>query len=236
MQDIVAERAFYDKLFSENPDNEHIVEGYDELYSIAFPDVPRGPVFDLGCGTGGHAIRLAQRGYAVVGVELTRAGIRATRERFRRAGLTGRFVVADVQNLPFPDGAADVAWTSLLLHHFPRLDRLPEELARVTKRQLIAFEPNAKNVLSWFAFNVINPIWGLSSTTKNQRALWPDPLVVRFKEAGFGQAALHYVHRPWRDGVGVFAVVRRVFDGVLSLLPLPYRANKFLMVLARRPQ
>ena len=85
MQDIVAERAFYDKLFSENPDNEHIVEGYDELYSVAFPELPRGPIFDLGCGTGGHAIRLAKRGYAVVAVELTRAGIRAARERFRRA-------------------------------------------------------------------------------------------------------------------------------------------------------
>jgi hypothetical protein len=58
-------------------------------------------------------------------------------------------------------------WSSLLLHHFPKLDRLPEELARITKDRLAAVEPNAGNVLSWFAFNVVNVVWGLSTTTRN---------------------------------------------------------------------
>jgi SAM-dependent methyltransferase len=230
MQDLVAERAFYDKLFSENPTNEHITTGYEELHALAFAEPPQGLVIDLGAGTGGHTVRLAQRGYQVLAVELTRPGIRAARERLRRAGLPGLFVVGDAECLPFRDGAADITWTSLLLHHFPRLDRLPAELRRVTRRRVIAFEPNAQNPLSWLAFNVVNPVWGLSSTTKNQRSLWPGRLARTFQAAGFRVAALHYVHRGWSDSDSVLGFVRRVFDGATSWLPERMRANKFLVI------
>ena len=50
MQDLVAERDFYDKLFAEKPENEHIVAGYEELHDLAFAQKPKGPVLDLGCG------------------------------------------------------------------------------------------------------------------------------------------------------------------------------------------
>lgn len=234
MQDLVAERAFYDKLFAENPDNEHITQGYDELYQVAFTRPPNGPVLDLGCGTGGHAVRLARRGYDLVAVELTRPGIRAARERLRREGLRGRFLVADAERLPFRDGAVAVTWTSLLLHHFPKLDRLPAELHRVTRSQVVAFEPNAQNPLSWLAFNVINPLWGLSTTTRNQRSLWPGRLRRTFDRAGFATAKLEYIHRPWADSVGLLSTIRRLFDLLTSWLPLRFRANKFLIIFDKR--
>ena len=230
MQDIVAERAFYDKLFAEKPENEHIVAGYEELHDQAFADPPQGAVLDLGCGTGGHAVRLARRRFDVIAVDLTLGGVRAARERLRREGFTGRFLVADAERLPFREGAVDVTWTSLLIHHFPRLDRLPAELARISRRRVIAFEPNAMNPLSWFAFNVVNPIWGLSSTTRNQRALWPGRLTRVFAGVGLRTSKLHYVHRPWADGEGAMAVVRRVYTALTGWLPLSMRANKFLII------
>jgi SAM-dependent methyltransferase len=235
MQDLNAERRFYDQLFSEKPENEHITSGYDELHDLAFAEPPRGPVLDLGCGTGAHAVRLARRGFDVVAVELTRPGIRAARERMRREGLGGRFLVADAEHLPFRDGAVDVAWTSLLLHHFPSLDHLPAELRRVTRSRVIAFEPNARNPLSWFAFNVVNQIWGLSSTTKNQFALWPGRLSKIFTRAGFRRQALHYIHRPWRDADSLLGVLRRTFELVTAWLPLSIRANKFLVIFEKSP-
>lgn len=232
-QDLVAERAFYDELFGANPENEHITSGYDELHDLAFPTAPEGRVLDLGCGTGAHAVRLSKRGLDVVAVDLSLAGVRAARERFRREGLEGHFLVADAENLPFRSGAFDVLWSSLLLHHFPKLETLPEELARVTTERLVALEPNAQNFLSWFAFNVVNRFWGLSVTTRNQRSLFPRKLNRRMSGAGFRASLIHYVHRAWEDDSGSLKLIRRVHDGITRFLPLRFRANKFLVVYER---
>ena len=230
MQDVVAEKAFYDELFERNPENEHITQGYDELHDAAFPTPPKGRVLDLGCGTGAHAIRLARRGCQVVAADLSLNGVRAARERFRRESLTGLFLVADAEHLPFTDGAMVAVWSSLLLHHFPKLDPLPEELARITTARLVALEPNAHNFLSWFAFNVVNVVWGLSTTTRNQRALFPRRLNHRMARAGFEAESVTYIHRPWQDDSGSLGLVRRVYEGITRLLPLKYRANKFLVL------
>jgi ubiquinone/menaquinone biosynthesis C-methylase UbiE len=233
MQDVVAEREFYDELFESNPENEHITSGYDELHDLAFPTPPEGHVLDLGCGTGAHAIRLARRGFDVVAIDLSLHGVRAARERFRREGLSGHFLVADAENLPLKDGAVDTVWSSLLLHHFPKLDRLPDELNRVTRERVVAMEPNAHNLLSWFAFNVVNVIWGLSTTTRNQRALFPRRLNRRMAQSGLRATLLEFIHRPWRDDSGSLSLIRRSYEALTSVLPLRYRANKFLVVYQR---
>lgn len=232
MQDLAAERAFYDELFARNPENEHITQGYDQLHDLAFAAAPDGAVLDLGCGTGAHAVRIGQRGHAVVAVDLTVGGVRAARERFRRAGLTnGRFLVGDAERLPFRDGEFALTWTSLLLHHFSKLDKLPAELARITRRRLVAFEPNADNALTWFAFNVVNRFWGISGMTRNQKALRPGGLDRVFAPVGLGRTAVQYVDRGWADRMGV---VRRFYATVTKALPLRYRANKFLVIFERR--
>lgn len=230
MQDIAAERAFYDELFSRKPENEHIVGGYDEIHALAMPEVPAGLVLDLGCGTGAHTVRIARRGADVLAVDLTLRGVRAARERLRLEGLAGRFVVADAEHLPLRNGSVLVAWTSLLLHHFPKLDALSRELARTTTGRIVAFEPNAQNALTWFANNVVNRWWGTRVMTPNQRALWPIGLRRRFKRIGFRQTSLHYLHRPWGDRMGW---LRRTYVAVTSWLPMRFRANKFLAIFER---
>ena len=229
-QDWISERAFYDELFSRNPENEHITAGYDELHDMAFAQAPKGRVLDLGCGTGAHAVRLARRGLPVTAVDLSLHGVKAARERFRREGLAGHFVVADAEQLPFRSGSFSVLWSSLLLHHFPKLKQLPDELARVTTGRLVALEPNAHNFLSWFAFNIVNPIVGLSTTTKNQRALFPKRLNRRMSKSGFREERVEYIHRPWRDDSGAMSLVRSIYEGISSLLPMRFRANKFLVL------
>jgi SAM-dependent methyltransferase len=66
---------------------------YDELYAQkdyaaecdliekAVPPAKQRRILDLGCGTGGHAISLAQRGFQVVGVDLSEQMIRIAREK-----------------------------------------------------------------------------------------------------------------------------------------------------------
>jgi len=231
MQDLVAERKFYADLFAKNPENEHITSGYDELHQMALPTIPKGIVIDIGCGTGAHAVRLARRGCDVVAMDLTREGVKGARERFRRENLKGRFVVGDAQHLPFRDRAAEVAWTFLLLHHFPRLDQLPLEIARVTRDRIIALEPNAQNALTWVFNNVLNRFVGTEAMTVNQRAMWPGQVTRAFKPVDFDVVKLVYVDRRWSDNMGW---ARRSYDLFTRWLPERYRTNKFLVILQRR--
>jgi SAM-dependent methyltransferase len=231
MQDLAAERAFYADLFGKNPENEHITSGYEELHAVALPQPPAGPVLDLGCGTGAHAVRLARRGCDVIAVDLTREGVRSARARFAREELHGRFVVGDAEHLPFRSGAMSVAWTFLLLHHFPKLDRLPQELARVARDKVVAYEPNAQNLLTWLANNVVNRYVGISAMTPNQRALRPGPIGKAFEPLGFRITAVHYMDRKWSDSLGW---VRSTYEALTAWLPNRFRANKFLVILEKR--
>ena len=233
MQDLAAERRFYADLFSKNPENVHITSGYDELQALALPVVPKGRVLDLGCGTGAHAVKLAERGCDVVAMDLTIEGVRGARARFAREGLRGKFVVGDAEHLPFRDGSMDVAWTFLLLHHFPKLDKLPQEIARVARTKVLALEPNAQNAVTWVFNNLVNRIFGTYRMSANQRALWPGGVKRTFKRVGFQATALHYVDRRWADDLGW---IRRTYDVVTRWLPERFRANKFLIILERQRQ
>jgi SAM-dependent methyltransferase len=60
---------------------------------------PYGPALDLGCGSGIWAVRLAERGWQVTGVDFVPKALRRARERARRAGVDLRLVEGDVTKL-----------------------------------------------------------------------------------------------------------------------------------------
>ena len=136
-------------------------------------------------------------------------------------------VVADAEHLPFREGAFDTVWAALLLHHFPVLDRLPKEIRRVTRNRLVTFEPNSGNFLTWFAFNVLNQVWGLSTTTRNQRSLSPGTVRKTFASLGFKRFKVDFIDRGWNDSAG--SIARQLYRTLTSFLPERYRANKFLL-------
>jgi SAM-dependent methyltransferase len=53
-------------------------------------------VLDIACGTGPHLIRLADRGYRMSGLDLSRSNIDFLRERLEAKGHTGDLVVGDM--------------------------------------------------------------------------------------------------------------------------------------------
>lgn len=55
-------------------------------------------ILDLGCGTGGHAIPLALRGYEVTGVDRSSAMLARARQRADEAGARVEFVEGDIRN------------------------------------------------------------------------------------------------------------------------------------------
>jgi SAM-dependent methyltransferase len=65
-------------------------------------------VLDIGCGTGGHALVLAARGYAVTGVDLSEAMLERARRKAARANADIRFAEGDARSFEL-DGTYDAA-------------------------------------------------------------------------------------------------------------------------------
>ena len=83
--------ASYDQLYGDK-DYTAEVGLLEHVFQCYSPVAVRG-VLDLGCGTGNHAVPLAQRGYTVVGVDrsdemLRQAGERSSSARFVRGDIT----------------------------------------------------------------------------------------------------------------------------------------------------
>jgi cyclopropane fatty-acyl-phospholipid synthase-like methyltransferase len=70
---------------------------------------PAGRALDLGCGTGTNSIRMAQAGWSVVGVDLSRLAIRRARRKARLAGFHVDFRRLDVAELAGLIGPFDLA-------------------------------------------------------------------------------------------------------------------------------
>ena len=90
-------------------------------------------VLEIGCGLGTDGAQFAKAGADYTGVDLTNAAIDLARKRFELFGLTGKFQVADAENLDFPDESFDVVYSHGVLHHTPDIDAAVQEIRRVLK-------------------------------------------------------------------------------------------------------
>ena len=100
-----------------------IVERWQGLY-----------VLDLGCGGGLTAACLAQRGAAVVGIDLSCASLHVASRHARGDGYpTSVFACGRAESLPFPDTSFDVVWCTDVLEHLHDLPTAIAQIARVLK-------------------------------------------------------------------------------------------------------
>jgi SAM-dependent methyltransferase len=89
-------------------------------------------VLEVGCGPGDFAARLREHGVEVVALDRSEQMVELARAR----GVDAR--PGDVRELPFEDGAFDVAVANFMLYHVPELDLALGELARVAPRLVAA--------------------------------------------------------------------------------------------------
>lgn len=90
-------------------------------------------VLDVACGTGNAAIRAAQAGGRVVGLDLTPELLEAARRRAAEAGVEVEWVQGDAEALPFANESFDVVVSILGVMFAPRHELAARELARVLR-------------------------------------------------------------------------------------------------------
>lgn len=230
-QDTVQERSHYEQLYERDGDHHFIAAGYELVHDLTVRRLPAGAsILDVGCGTGQHARRFAQCGYAVTGVELAQAAVDTAHLAFQELGLEGEILCGDVRKLPFADRRFDAAFLSLILHHFRDFEGVLREAARVSARYLFVFEPNARNPQSYALLNVVNPLLRPKFLTPNQRAVNPTRVQQILDDCGFGLKSAHYMtvaSTTKRRGL------RQWVHAAQQFLPESVRHNKFVHIYER---
>ncbi len=94
-------------------------------------------ILDVGCGPGRDARIFANKGYEVIGVDLSKNMIAAARKRVKNA----KFKVMDIVNLKFKDNFFDGVWANAILMHLPKKDvtKAISEIRRVIKNKGIFY-------------------------------------------------------------------------------------------------
>lgn len=96
---------------------------------------PGQTALDIGCGGGWESIFLAQCGYQVTGVDLSRNALEIAVERAKEAGVQVHFCQGDALNLPVEDCSVDFANDRGCFHVIPEEQReaYAKEVHRVLK-------------------------------------------------------------------------------------------------------
>ena len=98
MNQVFGEYAtFYDAIYAEK-DYRAECDNLERLFK-EFSPAPVKSILDLGCGTGGHSLLLAQRGYEVTGVDRSEPMLAIARAKAAQNGGAVRFVESDVRSV-----------------------------------------------------------------------------------------------------------------------------------------
>ena len=92
-------------------------------------------ILDIGFGTGRHSIFLAEKGFDVYGIDVSKTGKGITENKAKEKNLNIHLKIADMQNMPFKDNFFDAIIAIYALQHntLAGLKRTISELERVLK-------------------------------------------------------------------------------------------------------
>jgi ubiquinone/menaquinone biosynthesis C-methylase UbiE len=141
-------------------------------------------LLDAGCGDGGVARLLRERVGAVVAVDVEASA--AWRDE---PGL--EFLVADAEELPFPDASFDLLHSKDSLHHMHSPERAVAEYRRVLKPDGTALIVESNRYNPSFYVHMTRALGHEHFTRSRFRAL----VSAAFPEARFGSFEAHYVPR-----------------------------------------
>jgi SAM-dependent methyltransferase len=112
--------------------SQELRSGHDHLISVLEPRQGE-EWLDLATGTGRLAIRAAQGGARVTGLDLSPALIDTARELAAGEGVEVTFEVGDAEGLPYPDASFDTVSSTCGVMFAPDHEAVASELARVCR-------------------------------------------------------------------------------------------------------
>ena len=164
-----AEQAFYDEYYQaeelDSLNGFYVHSAGVKEYERRIYAVAQGRrILEYGCGVGSYALRLADRGGNVCGIDISTTAISRAQAA---AGGRAEFRVEDAEHLSFADASFDVVCGTGILHHLD-LDRSIAAIRRVLKPggRAIFYEPIAHNPLVNL-YRVLTP----SQHTKDEHPL-----------------------------------------------------------------
>jgi SAM-dependent methyltransferase len=143
------EFASEERLGTRNAIYRRLFEGVnaEDLAFEAVREAQPARVLEVGCGAGDLAARVARElGAVVTAVDMSERMVKLTADR----GIDAR--VADVQALPFEDGAFDCVVAGWVLYHVPDRDRGIAECARV-------LAPHGRFIAGTMADDNLGELW-----------------------------------------------------------------------------
>ena len=88
---------YYDIIYADK-NYEKECDFLEKIFRKYSKSIPR-KILDVGCGTGGHAISLAKRGYEITGIDVSEIMIDTAKEKIRKSGVDTDFYVMDLREL-----------------------------------------------------------------------------------------------------------------------------------------
>src|SRR5437763_1337201 len=92
--------------------------------------IPVGQALDIGTGPGHDAVFLIQRGFNVIGIDISPTAVKLARENASNAGLFGFFQEGDIRQIPVEDHFIDFANDRGCFHVLDPNDR-PAAIAEI---------------------------------------------------------------------------------------------------------
>ena len=101
-------REYYDKLaleYDEYYQNPRIKYMREIERKLLLKFLSKGKTLDIGCGTGEQCISLAEKGFEIVGLDISNEMIKIAFTKARQRKLKTSFIICDASSLPFKDKA-----------------------------------------------------------------------------------------------------------------------------------
>ncbi len=87
------DREYWNDSFKQDPIGVHVD---DHILEAELKNLHPGTALDLGCGAGFNAVKLAEAGWSVLGVDWSEHAVKLANESAERRGLEARFIVGDI--------------------------------------------------------------------------------------------------------------------------------------------
>ena len=88
---------YYDTIYQDK-DYKAECDFLELIFSKYFSN-PVGTILDLGCGTGGHSLILAERGYKVTGADLSREMLEISTRKAKERKINTKFIEGDIRKI-----------------------------------------------------------------------------------------------------------------------------------------